>query len=62
SPRPGEFPELGLIVSQQRTPANNHFTTGENADATLRGGGWPDQRRALGVTDDLAPIVHGGSG
>ncbi|MGY5339986.1 hypothetical protein, partial [Levilactobacillus spicheri] len=24
-----EFPELGLIVSQQRTLTNNHFTTGK---------------------------------
>ena len=29
-------PELGLIVGQQKTLANNHFTTGKNADATLR--------------------------
>ena len=30
-----EFPELGLIVTRQKTAANDNFTTGKNADATL---------------------------
>ena len=30
-----EFPELGLIVGQPRTLANDNLTTGKNADATL---------------------------
>ena len=38
SPKTGEFPELGLIVSQPGTLAYNHVTTGENADATVRAG------------------------
>ena len=38
-PRPTrEFPEFGLIVSQQKALTNNHFTTGKNAAVPVLNG------------------------
>ena len=59
-----EFPELGLIVIQQKTLANNHFTTGktptprcwmvDNNDA----GDKPDTNYVKGATSTNILIVR----